>query len=173
MLTPAAIAAMTADFKSPQDTVAVWAGKAYLPSIEKCITDLGRNRVEAVLKLYLVRLNITSNSARPLTDMAIDAMVPVILDHILEDLEVTISTADLRIVFDRAMRGYYGKMYGGIGCNEICDWFTQYDREKQEAIDQYEERRKQAELGGRRNSRDDDGRFHEVYAEWLSKKGNN
>lgn len=170
MLTPDAIAHMTKDYRSPQDTVAVWAGKAYLPSLEKCIADQGRNKVETTLKLYLMRLNVNTNAARPLTDGAIEAMVPIILDHILYDLEVTINTADLRIVFDRAMRGFYGKMYGGFGCNEICDWFTQYDREKKDAIDQFEERRKQEETFGRRSSTEDSEKTHSVLVEWMNNR---
>lgn len=168
MLTPNAIAAMTTDYKSPQDTVAVWAGKSYLPSIEKCIADLGRNSVEAALKLYLIRLNVATNLSRPLTEEVIDAMTPVILDHITENLNTSVTTADLKIVFDRAMRGHYGKMYGGFGCQDVCSWFSQYDVEKMDAIDRYEERVKQGDLTGKRTSTEDAGKFHEVYADWLA-----
>ena len=170
MLTPKAIATMTQGYRTPADTVAVWAGKAYLPSLNKCIADLGRNRVENVLKLYLVQLNATTNASRPLTEGVIDAMVPIILDHIVEDLNTTVTTADLRIVFDRAMKGYYGKMYGGFGCQDVCSWFDQYDTEKMEAIDRYEAKVKQGDLGGRRTATDDASKFHEVYADYLTKK---
>lgn len=173
MLTPKAIAAMTEGFKTPQDTVAVWAGKAYVPSLNKCIADLGRPSVEAALKLYLVTLNMTTNSSRPLTEGIIEAMVPVILDHIIEDLNTSITTADLKIVFDRAMKGHYGKMYGGFGCQDVCSWFDQYDTEKMEAIDRYEAKVKQGDLGGIRSSdikETDATKFHEVYADWASKK---
>lgn len=170
MLTPKAIAAMTAEYKTPQDTVAVWAGKAYVPTLNKCVTELGRGRVEAALKLYLVQLNMTTNSSRPLTEGVIDAMVPIILDHIIEDLNTSVTTADLKIVFARAMRGHYGKMYGGFGCQNVCSWFSQYDVEKMEAIDRYEEKKKQGDLGGRRMATDDAAKFHDVYAKYLSSK---
>lgn len=163
---------MTEGFKTAQDTVAVWDGKAYVPSLNKCIADLGRSSVEAALKLYLVTLNMTSNSSRPLTEGVIDAMVPIILDHIIDDLNTSITTADLKIVFERAMKGFYGKMYGGFGCQDVCSWFSQYDIEKMEAIDRYEAKVKQGDLGGRRSAIDDADKFHEVYADWFSKKGN-
>ena len=152
MLSPKAINAMTAAYRSAADTAAVWEGKAYVPSLERCIKDMGRDAVEAMLKLYLVRLNMTTNAARPLTEGVIEAMVPVILNHITNDLDVTINLADLRIIFDRATTGQYGKPYGGYTCQEVCSWFDQYNREKMDAIDQIERRRKCDELGGGRRS---------------------
>ena len=152
MLSPKVINTMTAAYRSAADTAAVWEGKAYIPSIERCIKDMGRDAVEAMLKLYLVRLNITTNAARPLTEGVIEAMVPVILNHITNDLDVTITLADLRIIFDRATTGQYGKPYGGFTCQEVCSWFDLYNREKMDAIDQIESRRKYDELGGGRRS---------------------
>ena len=142
----------TMAFRSAEDTAAVWEGKAYVPSIDRCIRDLGREKVEAMLKLYLVRLNVATNASRPLTEEVIEAMVPVIIDHITNDLDVTINLADLRIVMDRAMSGHYGKAYGGFGCQDVCGWFDQYNREKMEAIDAIERRRKSEELGGYRSN---------------------
>ena len=152
MLSPKVINTMTAAYRSAADTAAVWEGKAYIPSIERCIKDMGRDAVEAMLKLYLVRLNVTTNAARPLTEGVIEAMVPVILNHITNDLDVTINLADLRIIFDRATTGQYGKPYGGFTCQEVCSWFDLYNREKMDAIDQIEHRRKCDELGGCRRS---------------------
>ena len=153
MLSPKVINTMTAAYRSAADTAAVWEGKAYIPSLDRCIKDLGRDSVEAMLKLYLVRLNLTTNAARPLTEAVIEAMVPVILNHIINDLDVTIDLADVRIIFDRATTGQYGKPYGGYTCQEVCGWFDLYNREKMDAIDQIEQRRKYDELGcGRRSS---------------------
>lgn len=152
MLSPKVINTMTAAYRSAADTAAVWEGKAYIPSLGRCIKDLGRDSVEAMLKLYLVRLNLTTNAARPLTEAVIEAMVPVILNHILNDLDVTIDLADVRIIFDRATTGQYGKPYGGYTCQEVCSWFDLYNREKMDAIDQIEQRRKYDELGGGRRS---------------------
>lgn len=152
MLTPKAIQTMTQQYHNASDMVAVWTGDAYVPSLDRCFRELGRERVEAMLKIYLIRLNVATNASRPLTEDVIEIMVPVILDHIVNDLETTITLADLRIVMDRAMRGYYGKPYGGFGCQEICGWFDQYDREKMDAIDTFEMRRKDAEIHGARTN---------------------
>lgn len=160
MLSPKNINTMTAAFRSPQDTVAVREGKCYIPSLNRCIKELGRDSVEAMLKLYLIQLNVGTNAARPLTEAVIEAMVPVILNHITNDLDVTINLADLRIIFDRAMSGQYGKPYGGFTCQDVCSWFDSYNREKMEAIDQIEYRRKYEELGGHRSN----GRAAEIAA---------
>lgn len=151
-LTPMSIAMSTEQYRNADDTALVWAGQGYVPSIDRCMRELGRDRVEAMLKMYLIRLNVTTNAARPLTEEALEAMVPVILDHIVSDLDVTITLADLRIVFDRAMTGYYGKAFGGFGCQDICAWFDQYNREKMDAIDRIETRRKDADLTGARTN---------------------
>ena len=153
MLTPNAIWKMTELYQSPQDTVAVWEGKAYIPSLSRCIKELGRWRVEAMLKFYLIMLNAATNAARPLSEAVIEAMVPVVLRHAVEDLDVTINLADLRIIFDRAMAGQYGKPYGGFTCQEVCQWFDSYNLEKMQAIDMVEQRRKLAESSARTNGR--------------------
>ena len=151
-LTPNCIAVSTVDYRNAADTVAIWEGRSYVPSLDRCIRELGRERVEAMLKLYLIRLNLATNATRPLTEEVIESMVPVVLDHITADLDVTISLADLRIVMDRAMRGYYGKAYGGFGCQDVCGWFDQYNREKMDAIDAAELRRKDGDLQGARSN---------------------
>lgn len=143
---PSRIEAMTASYNTPADTVAIWTGEKYVPSIERCIEELGREKVEALFKLRLIRLNVLSNAARPLTDAMIETMVPPLINTITTVCETTFTLADVRIVFDRAERGYYGKMYGGYGIADITSWFMTYDREKCEAIDAYEIRRKDAEV---------------------------
>lgn len=151
-LTPAGIALATEKFTTVEDCVKVWEGKAYVPSLARCIRELGQKKVEAMVKMYLIRLNMVTNAARPMTEQVIESIVPVIVEHITKDMEVTITLADLKIVFDRAMKGYYGTPYGGFTCQDICGWFDRYQREKIEAIDAVEARRKHDELSGPRHN---------------------
>ena len=159
-LTPLAISMATEQYRSADDTAMIWAGQGYVPSIDRCIKELGQPKVEAMLKAYLIRLNVVGNAARPLSEGAIEAMVPIILDHIVKDLEVTITLADLKIIFDRAMKGHYGTPYGGFTSQDICGWFDKWDKEKREAIDRVEQRRKREELAANRI----DHRVSEVFA---------
>ena len=170
-LTPLAIGMATEQYRSADDTAMIWAGQGYVPSIDRCIKELGQPKVEAMLKAYLIRLNVVGNAARPLSEGAIEAMVPVILDHIVKDLEVTITLADLKIIFDRAMKGHYGTPYGGFTSQDICGWFDKWDKEKREAIDRIEERRKRNDFMGRSNDRTKElAKMHEAYAQYLTEK---
>ena len=151
-LTPVGIGMATEQFRSADDSVMVKYGKAYAPSLDRCVNELGQPKVEAMLKMYLIRLNVTTNAAHPMTEAMIDSTVPALLSHILNDLRVTINLADLRIIFDRATTGYYGKPYGGFTSQDICGWFDQYQREKIDAIDRVEQSRKGEELRAFANS---------------------
>lgn len=170
-LTPLAIGMATEQYRSADDTAMIWAGQGYVPSLNRCMKELGQSKVEAMLKAYLIRLNVVGNAARPLSEGAIEAMVPVILDHILNDLDVTITLADLKIIFDRAMKGHYGTPYGGFTSQDICGWFDKYNREKMEAIDRIEERRKRNDFAGRSNSRATElAKMHDANAQYLTEK---
>lgn len=151
-LTPIGIGIATEQFRSAEDSVMVKYGKAYVPSIDRCLKELGQPKVEAMLKMYLIRLNVTTNAAHPMTEAMIDGTVPTLLNHIIKDLLVTINLADLRIIFDRATTGYYGKPYGGYTSQDICGWFDQYQQEKIDAIDRVEQSRKGEELRAFANS---------------------
>lgn len=171
MVTPDYIRTATIAIRTPDSSVEVNRYKGVIPTVEKCVAEMGTATMEAAIKMQLVALNIAANAARPMSEAVIDTVAPVVLDYILS-LEVSINLADFRIIFDRAMRGDFGKVYGGIGCQDICSWFKAYEAEKMEAIDRYEERIKQADFSGRRssNTRADAAKMHEVYAQYLTEK---
>ena len=151
MVTPDYIRTATLAIRTPEGSVEVNRYKGVIPTVEKCVAEMGTATMCAAIKMQLVALNIAANAARPMSEAVIDTVAPVVLDYILS-LEVSINLADFRIVFDRAMRGDFGKVYGGIGCQDICSWFKAYEAEKMEAIDRYEERRKQGDLAGYRTN---------------------
>lgn len=45
--------------------------------------------------------------------------------------------ADIDIIFRRALKGEYGKFYGGISCADVLGWFNKYYQEKSEACVQW------------------------------------
>lgn len=151
MVMPDYIRQATAAIRTPETSVEVNRYRGVLPTVEKCVKEMGTATMEAAIKMQLVALNVAANAARPMSEAVIDTVAPVVLDYIL-NLEVSINLADFRIVFDRAMRGDFGKIYGGIGCQDICSWFKAYEAEKMEAIDRYEDRIKQGDLGGYRSN---------------------
>jgi len=171
MVSPDYIRAATLAIRTPDGSVEVNRYKGVIPTVEKCVAEMGTDTMCAAIKMQLVALNIAANAARPMSEAVIDTVAPVVLDYILS-LEVSINLADFRIVFDRAMRGDFGKVYGGIGCQDICSWFKAYEAEKMEAIDRYEDRIKQGDFNGRRSSNPtaDAAKMHEVYAQYMTEK---
>lgn len=171
MITPAYIRSATAYITNADMSVAETRYKApTIPTVARVTHELGRAKMEAALKAQLVTVNLVANAARPMTEDVLDAMVPVVLDHILS-LDIDVNMADFRIIFDRAMRGQYGKFFGGIGCQDICAWFSAYEQEKMDAIDRYEEKIKSADLSGRRSAVDDAAMMHAAMVEWMQGKG--
>ena len=151
MLSPVYIREATAAVRTADTSVEVNRYKGVIPTVDRFVEQLGTTAMEAAIKAQLVAINVASNASRPMSEAVIDSIAPILLDFIL-NLEVSINMADFRIVFDRAIRGDYGKIYGGIGCQDICAWFKAYEAEKMEAIDRYEERRKQGDLAGYRTN---------------------
>lgn len=170
MITPAYIREATSMVRNAEMSVEVNRYKGTIPTVARAVRELGRSKMEAALKAQLVAINMVANAARPMSEDVIDAIAPVVLDHILS-LDIDVNMADFRIIFDRAMRGTYGKFYGGIGCQDICGWFSEYEKEKMAAIDRYEERIKAADLSGRRSSVDDAAKMHEAMVQWMQGKG--
>lgn len=105
----------------------------YIPSVAFVAKELGRPKATAMVKAYLVGLNIALNTARPMTEMMIEQSAPIILDYMLSDeICADITVADLRLIFERITRGNYGKIYGGLGCQDICGFIDLYAQEKHE-----------------------------------------
>lgn len=171
MLSPVYIREATAAVRTADTSVEVNRYKGVIPTVDRFVEQLGSTAMEAAIKAQLVAINVASNASRPMSEAVIDSIAPILLDFIL-NLEVSINMADFRIVFDRAIRGDYGKIYGGIGCQDVCGWFKAYESEKMAAIDRYEERIKQGDFNGRRSSNPtaDAAKMHEVYAQYLTEK---
>ena len=103
MVSPDYIRAATLAIRTPEGSVEVNRYKGVIPTVEKCVAEMGTDTMCAAIKMQLVAINIAANAARPMSEAVIDTVAPVVLDYILS-LEVSINLADFRIVFDRAMR---------------------------------------------------------------------
>ena len=111
-------------------------GKCYIPTIRRVVSELGKRTMENLVKTELIKLNIALNLQRPMTELFIEEVAPLIVQYLIEEnylenegYEFTI--ADLRIVFDNAKLGkYQSSFYGGVGCNDITRWIQEYRIEK-------------------------------------------
>lgn len=140
MLTPKAISDATKAVTTAQHSVDLTRGRhpqGYLPTIGEIRRNMGEQSAADVIRLQLAWLNTQINATRPLTSVQIDIMAPFILQHMME-ASISYNVADIKIIFQRAAAGVYGKLYGGIGVQDVCQWLDAYEQEKIDAIDRWE-----------------------------------
>lgn len=129
------IAAATKAVTSPRKSVELSkSGQLYVPTVRKAVKELGELSMETLIKVNLVRMNAALNLARPMTNEMMEMTAPIVVQHIIED-DCDVTLADVRLIFERAMKGYYGDFYNGIGCADIIKWIDGYICEK---CDEYE-----------------------------------
>lgn len=129
MLTPAYIREATMEITNARESVELAKSGLYIPTVRRISRELGQKRMEAMVKSELVMLNLALNLARPMTEPMIEMTAPLVVQHILKD-DCDVTLADLRIIFDRAKSGAYGKLYGGIGSADVIGWIDDYIAEK-------------------------------------------
>lgn len=140
LLTPETIMQATRHLTTPQNSVDATRGdrpKEFIPTIASIWRTLGEEKAADVLRLQLAWFNTQANATHPLSEAQIDMMAPFILEHMMQ-AAISFNLADIKIIFQRAAAGYYGKLYGGIGTMEICQWIDAYEQEKIDAIDRWE-----------------------------------
>lgn len=126
----------------------------WMPDIDSITRTYGEATAASVIKLMLIKLNIETNPTRPLTEAHIEAMAPMVVRHMVES-SVTFTVADIKILFETAAMGKYGKLYGGFGLQDICQWIDAYELEKITAIDRIEEERRCRDEYDRTSGRDE------------------
>lgn len=143
----------------------------YIPSVQRAIKEMGQVKVAAAIKIMLIEINALLNLPRPLTEIMIDAIAPMVVKRIAS-YDITLNMADLNIIMQRAIEGKWGNYYGGIGASDIIGWFDSYIMEKDEAIerwhhDQYHEDRRDSIIDHRANERN---KNHQAYLQHVSDK---
>lgn len=137
MLTKDFIENATSVIKNPRNSVEIIrSGQLYVPTIGRAVKDLGRKSVEGYIKMNLAMLNAVLNLSRPMTATMIEISAPLIVTHILED-DCSLNLADMKIIFERAMKGFYGSYYNGIGLQDIIKWIDAYVAEKCNEIERW------------------------------------
>ena len=175
MLTQEYIAEATKAVTSPRKSVELSkSGQLYVPTVRKAVKDLGELSMETLIKVNLVRMNTALNLARPMTEAMIEMTAPLVVQHILDD-DCDITLADLRLIFDRAMRGYYGQFYNGIGSADVIRWIDIYIGEKCEEYERWHQNTyKEPDRFDRSCANKDAERnaFHEAMVQYEQAKNN-
>lgn len=107
-----------------------------LPSVSKVVEILGYKETAAAIVMQIERLGMMLNVSKPMMPEAVAETAKMVVDA-CRSAGVNVTFADIDIVFQRAMRGSYGKFYGGFGCADILAWFSDYFAEKTEEYVRY------------------------------------
>ena len=105
-------------------------------SVNRLVKELGYKETAALIVMQLTRLEAMLNVSKQMHPEALAETATMVVDSCL-GAGVGINAADIDIVFKRALKGEYGKFYGGISCADVLGWFNKYYAEKSEAYVQY------------------------------------
>lgn len=117
------------------DTVAK-SVRSNVVSVNRLVKELGYKETAALIVMQLTRLEAMLNVSKQMHPEAVAETATMVVDSCL-GAGVGINAADIDIVFKRALKGEYGKFYGGISCADVLGWFNKYYAEKSEAFVQY------------------------------------
>jgi len=92
-------------------------------------------RIEALIKLYIVRLNELLDLKRPLSEIAIDEIAATLMTGLYRNLSLT----DIAFVLQQAVRGVYGEMYESLNVTKVIRWFDAYFNERIATAEQMSE----------------------------------
>lgn len=98
-----------------------------LPSLTSYKKIIGEDKLEVVIKLWLVDLNNCLNLRRPMSEDNID----LIAVYILNDYG-NLTMSDINLVFTRAKTGAYGELYESLNTAKVLLWFSEYSESRME-----------------------------------------
>ena len=91
------------------------------PSLATLRKDHGSQKVETVIKLYLVELCELVNLKRPLTERQIDAIAMEVVSRYY-----VLTIADVHVIFRKAKNGEFGELYESMDMPKVMKWFSDY-----------------------------------------------
>lgn len=98
------------------------------PSLATLRKDHGSQKVETVIKLYLVELCEPVNLKRPLTERQIDTIAMEVVSRYY-----ALTIADVHVIFRKAKNGEFGELYESMDMPKVMKWFSDYFNDRCEA----------------------------------------
>ena len=113
--------------------------------------NVGVTRTEALIKVYLVRMNDLLDLKKPLSEDAINEIA-----NILTTEYYNLNMTDVVFVIQQAIKGKYGEMFESLNIPKVIKWFEIYFNERCNTAEQmsYEESHKHKSTFGRERSSD-------------------
>ncbi len=126
---PDALSRQLMEVRNVDDALALATlNREQFPSIAKLKKDFGAQKVEAVIKLYLVELCELVNLKRPLREKQIDAIAMEVVSTYYH-----LTIADVHVIFRKARNGEFGELYESLDVPKVMKWFADYFAERCEA----------------------------------------
>lgn len=101
------------------------------------------------LEMWLIILNKMVGVDNQMNELQVNYTSQLIFEEIPQ-----LTIADIKLVFDRIISGYYGEFYNLINSVKICRWFREYWEERLEVgatrSQMEHDKRKSREQGGER-----------------------
>jgi hypothetical protein len=126
------------------------------PTLGKLKSANGSEKVEALIKAYLLQLTELVNIARPLNATKIDSIAERVVSKY-----AMLTVADINFVFNAAINGDYGTFYESLDVPKVMTWFSNYFEERCNTA---------AELSQAEAVNDKGGNFTKKYAKKLLDK---
>lgn len=127
-----------------------------VPSLAKLRKEFGSDKIESIIKLYLIEITELVNLKRPLTE----AQIEYISREVLQTYYV-LTIADIHVIFKKMKNGEFGSMYESMDVPKVLKIFQTY----------FDERCEIAEFNSRNNSVYDKG--GNITSERMTKYFNN
>lgn len=99
--------------------------KTDTPTLGAVKRQYGDKFINGYIKIWIINLVEFLNIGKNMKDEQITETAEMIFDDY-----VYLTLADISLVFKRAKRGYYGKVYDRLDGQIILDWFSQYHDER-------------------------------------------
>ncbi|WP_134386730.1 hypothetical protein [Flavobacterium psychrophilum] len=120
-------------------------------SLAKIKKEVGIVRTEALIKVYLIRLNELLELKKPLSEDAINEIASILTTDYYN-----LSITDVVFVTNQAIKGKYGEMFESLNIPKVLKWFETYFNDRCNTAEQMsnDERNKHNSLFGRERSSD-------------------
>lgn len=117
------------DVKNVDDALALaTTNREQFPALATLKKDFGAQKVETIIKLYLVELTELVNLKRPLREKQIDAIAMEVVSSYY-----SLTIADVHVIFRKARNGEFGELYESLDMPKVMKWFSDYFAERCEA----------------------------------------
>ena len=126
------------NIKSEKDNL-----KIKTPTLISVKRAYGEDKANVIIQTWLIDLNKSLNLRTKLKDEQLEETA----DFIMEDYK-NLSIGDIKVIFERAKKGWYGVLYENLSMDKILSWFRDYSEKKEDEAGELSRRRHEENVKG-------------------------